>query len=139
MGFHQILSSIEISISLSNHFHLLDLYTVNTYNLCVTFPCTKYSQMLNSRGVARANQSICIISARGQEATQGPQWGSRQSPSRGSRGANSPGLLDFSRFTYFRTCLCECVLFCLQFTICVLRSGRMCRRWIQKTHIENKT
>jgi hypothetical protein len=30
--------------------------------------------MLNSRGVARANPSICIISARGQEVTQGPQW-----------------------------------------------------------------
>ena len=78
------------------------------------------------RGVAKANRSICIISARGQI----PQWVQDKALVGGPWGEAPWKLLDFTRFTYFRTCLHECVLFCLQFTICVLRSGHMCRRWI---------
>ena len=85
-----------------------------------------YHTFLLYLGVARANRRICIISAKGQGAAQDPQWVQWKAMV-GCPGGLAPG---FTIFTYFRTWMRECALFCLQFTICVLRSGRMCRRWI---------
>jgi len=53
-------------------------YTPKLNLICVCIVVIKMGKNVRtfsiSRGVARANRSIRIISARGQGATQGPQW-----------------------------------------------------------------
>ena len=46
--------------------------------------------VMSYKGVARANRSIRIISARGQGGGSRPPVGARQSPGRGSRGQRPP-------------------------------------------------
>ena len=83
-----------------------------------------------TRGVARANRSIRIISARVQGAAQGPQWVQGKALV-GGPGGKAPGSSWILPDLHTSEPVCVSV-FCFAYSSLsvFLRSGRICRRWI---------